>query len=52
LGLGFIHYEVAATEILAVEGGDGLLGVYITRDFHEGETARLACKTIADEGYG
>jgi hypothetical protein len=52
LGLGFIDHEIASAEILAIERGDGFLGVCVTRDFHEGETARLARKTIADEGYG
>jgi hypothetical protein len=52
LGLGFVDHKVASTEVLPIEGIDGLFGVFITGNFDERETTRLAGKTIADQGHG
>jgi hypothetical protein len=51
LGLGFVDHKVASTEVLPVEGIDGLFGVFITGNFDERKTTRLAGKTIADQGH-
>jgi hypothetical protein len=52
LWLGFVDYEIASAEILAVESVDGLLGVFVRGDFHETETARLPGEAIPNESYG
>jgi hypothetical protein len=48
---GFVHHHGSAHQILAVAGVDGLLGHGVIVDFHESESARLACKTIAHDGH-
>lgn len=50
LRLGLIDHQVAPAEILAVQGIDGFLRVFVGRDFDEGESAGLARETVADEG--
>ena len=51
LGLrtGFIDDQVPPAEILAVQGVDGAIGVFVTLNFDEGETARLARETVTNE---
>jgi hypothetical protein len=49
LGTRFIHHEVSPAEILAVQGIDRAIRVFIAVHFDERETARLARKTVADE---
>jgi hypothetical protein len=50
LWLGLINNQVTPAEILAVQGIDGFLRVFIGRDFDEGESAGLAGETVTDEG--
>jgi hypothetical protein len=35
----FVHHQVSPAEILSVERVYGLVGVFVVRDFHEGEAA-------------
>jgi len=51
LGLrpGFIDDEVPPAEILAVQGVDGAIGVFVALHLDEGETARLARKAVTNE---
>jgi hypothetical protein len=42
LGARFVHLQVAAAEIFAVERGDGLGGFVVIRHFNESETAGAA----------
>jgi hypothetical protein len=49
LGASFVDDKVPAAEILAVEGVDGAVGVFVVGNLDEGETARLPGKTIANE---
>jgi hypothetical protein len=49
LGTCFIHHEVSPAKILPVQRIDGAVRVFVISDFHEGETARLARETIANQ---
>jgi hypothetical protein len=49
LGTCFIHHEVSPAKILAVQGVDGAVRVFVIGYFHEGETARLARESIANQ---
>jgi hypothetical protein len=48
----FIHDQGPAQKALAVQGGDGLICLFIVGDFHESEAARLSGKTITHHGNG
>jgi hypothetical protein len=48
----FIHNKVPAAKILTVEAGDGAIRVFIVADFDEGESARLARETVANQADG
>jgi len=45
----FIHYKVSSAKILAVQGVDSAVCVFVIRDLDEGETTRLARETVADK---
>ncbi len=49
LGTCFIHHEVSPAKILAIQGINGAVRILVTIHFHEGETARLARESVADE---
>jgi hypothetical protein len=49
LRLGFIDDQIAAAEVLPVEGIDGLLCVWVAGNFNERESARLSGEAIANE---
>src|SRR5580704_13144911 len=49
LRLGFIDNQIAAAEVLPVEGIDGLLCVCVAGNFNEREAARLSGEAIANE---
>src|SRR3989338_6965035 len=46
---GFVDDEVAAQEVLAVQGIDGLLGLVVVHDLDETEAAGLAGVAVADQ---
>jgi hypothetical protein len=50
LRTGFIDYQRAAQEILAVESGDDFFGFGVVANFSEAKTARLSRETIAKQG--
>jgi hypothetical protein len=45
----FVDYQVAATEILAVEGINRAIGFFIVGNFNERETTGLSRETITNE---
>jgi hypothetical protein len=45
----FIHDQITATEVLAVEGIHRAVCLFVIRNFDESKTARLACKAVANE---
>jgi hypothetical protein len=45
----FIDHQVPAAEILAVQGVDGAIGVFVALHLDEGKTARLSCETITNQ---
>jgi len=45
----FVDYEIPATEILAVQGIDGAVGIFVGLHFDEGETTRLSRETVPNE---
>jgi hypothetical protein len=47
----FVDHEVAATEILAVEGINRAIGFFIVGNFNERETTGLSRETITNEIY-
>src|SRR5438445_11631383 len=49
LGTCFVHHEVSSAEILTVQGIHRAICVFVIGYFNEGKTARLACKSIANE---
>jgi hypothetical protein len=49
LGTRFIHNEVSPAKILAVQGVDGAVRVFVIGNFDEGETARLPRETITNQ---
>jgi hypothetical protein len=49
LGTRFIHHEVSPAEILAVEGVDRAIRIFVIGHFNEGEPARLARKPVANQ---
>lgn len=49
LRTGFIDHQIAAAEVLAVQGIDGAVGFFVIGDFNEGKAARLSRETVADE---
>ena len=49
LRAGFIDDQIAAAEILPVHGVDRAIGFFVVGNFDEGETARLARKTITNQ---
>jgi len=51
LGPRFIHHQIASTKVLAVHRINRAIGFFVIGDFDEGETARLSCKTIANQIY-
>ncbi len=50
--LGFVDLDVAAAEVGAVEGADGVLGGTLLRHLHDSEAARAAGLAVRDHGYG
>jgi len=48
-GPGFIDRQGASIKLLAVEVGDRLVGFFLRRHFHKGETAGLVCELVHDE---
>ena len=49
LGTRFIHNEVSPAKILAVQGGDRAIRVFVIGYLNEGEAARLAREAIANQ---
>jgi len=49
LGTRFIHHEVSPAEVLPVQGINRAIRIFVSVDFDERETARLARETVADE---
>jgi len=47
-GPGFIHVEGASTQRLAVQGGNGAVGLSAVGHFDEAESTRLAGIAVAD----
>jgi|GEM_PF-4238408 len=47
----FVYYQVSAAEILAVEGVDSTICIFIIGNFDEGETARLSGEPVTNEVY-
>jgi hypothetical protein len=45
----FVYHQVAPAEILPVQGIHRAIRILVTIHFHEGEAARLSCKTVTDE---
>jgi hypothetical protein len=45
----FVDYQVPPAEILAVQGIDGAVGVFVVLNLDEGKTARLSRKTVTNE---
>ena len=46
----FVYDPGPTQEALAVQRGDGAIGLFIVGDFHEAEAARLSREAIADQG--
>jgi len=46
---GFIDYQVASAEVLAVHGIDRPIRFFVIGDFHESESTRLTGKAIANQ---
>jgi hypothetical protein len=44
----FVHYQVPAPEVLAVQGSNRAVRFFIVGNLDEGETAGLSCKTVAN----
>ena len=51
-GTRFVDRQVAALEVLAVQTGDGLLGLVLVRHLDEAETSGLAGELVLDDGRG
>jgi hypothetical protein len=49
LRLGFVDDQIASAKILTVQAGNGFLGVFVGRDFHESEAARLSGEAVTDK---
>src|SRR6266542_5037129 len=45
---GHVHRDLPAIQILAIELGDGALGLFRRRHFHEAEATRLARELVSD----
>ncbi len=50
--LGLVNLDVAAAELAAVEGANGVLSGAALRHFHESEATRAAALAIRDHGHG
>ena len=46
----FVYDQGTAEKVLAVQRGDGFIGLFIIGDFHEAEAARLSGETITNHG--
>jgi hypothetical protein len=44
-----VYHQVPAAEILAVQGVDGAVGIFIALHFDEGKTARLSRETVTNQ---
>jgi hypothetical protein len=44
-----VYHQVPAAEILAVQGVDRAVGIFIALHFDEGKTARLSRKTVTNQ---
>jgi len=49
LGASFVDHQVPSTEILAVQGVNGAIGIFVVLNFDEGKTARLSRETVTNE---
>jgi hypothetical protein len=49
LGTSFVDDQVPPAEILAVQGVDGAIGVFVVLNFDEGKTAGLSRETVTNE---
>jgi hypothetical protein len=49
LGTSFVNDQVPSAEILAVQGVDGAIGVFVILNFDEGKTAGLSRETVTNE---
>jgi hypothetical protein len=43
-----IYHQIPAAEILAVQGVDGAVSIFIALHFDEGKTARLSRETVTN----
>lgn len=44
----FVHHQVPAPEVLAVQGSNRAVRFFIVGNLDEGKTAGLSCKTVAN----
>ena len=49
-GPGLVDRQRTALEVLAVQSGDGLVGLFLVRHLDEAETAALARELVLDDG--
>jgi len=44
-----VYHQVPAAEILAVQGVDGAVSIFVALHFDEGKTARLSRETVTNQ---